>query len=745
MLLGLATGFSLHAAEAPASFEWQRAFLDQYCVACHNDVTRTANFTLQTVALDQVGHRTDEVGVWESVVLKLRAREMPPPGLPRPEPLTYDRLASWLEVSLDEVAEASPNPGRPVIQRLNRAEYTNAIRDLLALEIDGREYLPADDSGYGFDNIGDVLTLSPSLLERYMIAAAKISQLAVGDPNLRPTLQTYEMRPTMIQQGRMNEEQTFGTRGGESVRHYFPLDGEYRIKIRLQRTHANQIRGLAKPHDIEVRFDRARIAEFTVGGNGVINPWGAVMDASVYEQTADDGLELALDVKAGTHAIAVTFPEKRGLPEGLLEPNLSTASYEFAGDRDAPMALGSIEVSGPYNATKPFDTPTRNNHFTCDPIGTVSGDQGCAAQILSSLARRAFRRPVTDDDLSQLMTFYASGRVDGGFDRGIQRALRAILVDPEFLFRIESEPTDIAPATAYRVSEVELASRLSFFLWSSIPDDELLQLAGNGELAKSAVRKAQVKRMLASPKLKRFCDSFPSQWLQLDRIVSAVPDEIKYKDFFFAAPNYRTTMDMMMEPLLLFETVLIENRSILEFIDSKYTYRSGRLRKWYGDVPTGKIGGPVTMQFTRQPVNDRRQGGVITNAAVMTMTSGPDETKPITRGAWIAGVIFNAPPEPPPANVPPLSEAKDSDKNLTLRERFAEHRENATCAGCHAKLDPLGFALENFDPVGRWRDGYENGRPVDASGVLFRKHKFNNVAEFKDCLLYTSPSPRDRG
>ena len=284
------------------------------------------------------------------------------------------------------------------------------------------------------------------------------------------------------------------------------------------------------------------------------------------------------------------------------------------------------------------------------------------------------------------------------------------------------------------------ASRLSFFLWGSIPDDALLQLAGNGELAKPAVRAAQVNRMLANPKLKRFCDSFPSQWLQLDRIVSAVPDENKFKDFFYAAPNYRTTMDMMMEPLLLFETVLIENRSILEFIDSEYAYRSGRLRQWYGDKPAGKIGGPATMQFTRQPVTDRRQGGVITTAAVMTMTSGPDETKPITRGAWIAGVIFNAPPDSPPADVPPLGKPKVADKKLTVRERFAVHRERADCAGCHSKLDPLGFALENFDPVGRWRDGYENGRTVDASGVLFRKHSFKNVVEFKDAIL----SEKDR-
>ena len=357
---------------------------------------------------------------------------------------------------------------------------------------------------------------------------------------------------------------------------------------------------------------------------------------------------------------------------------------------------------------------------------------------LRKFMTRAFRRPVPKPLLNHY-TDHVHRQIDlgVGFTDAMKEAASAVLSSPRFLYLYDR------PAVAGKTESLDgydLASRLSFFLWGSIPDDALLQLAGNGELAKPAVRAAQVNRMLANPKLKRFCDSFPSQWLQLDRIVSAVPDENKFKDFFYAAPNYRTTMDMMMEPLLLFETVLIENRSILEFIDSEYAYRSGRLRQWYGDKPAGKIGGPATMQFTRQPVTDRRQGGVITTAAVMTMTSGPDETKPITRGAWIAGVIFNAPPDPPPADVPPLGKPKVADKKLTVRERFAVHRERADCAGCHSKLDPLGFALENFDPVGRWRDGYENGRTVDTSGVLFRKHSFKNVVEFKDAIL----SEKDR-
>ena len=355
---------------------------------------------------------------------------------------------------------------------------------------------------------------------------------------------------------------------------------------------------------------------------------------------------------------------------------------------------------------------------------------------LEPFLQRAFRRPAPKA-LVDRYTRYVHTQLDAGveFTEAMKEVVSTVLSSPRFLYlydqpALKKNGKGLEPLDGY-----DLASRLSFLFWGSIPDDELLRLAGDGSLAKPPVLRAQVNRLLADPKLKRFCDSFPSQWLQLDNIISSVPDKQKFPDFYYAPPDYRTTMDMMMEPLLLFETVLIENRSILEFIDSDYTFRSGRLRKWYGEDPAGKVGGPVTMQFKKQPVPDRRQGGVMTTAAMLTMTSGPDETKPITRGAWVASVIFNAPPEPPPADVPPLEKPKASEKNLTLRERFAAHRERADCAGCHAKLDPLGFALENFDPVGRWRNTYENGREVDASGQLFRKHTFKNVVEFKDAIL----------
>ena len=353
---------------------------------------------------------------------------------------------------------------------------------------------------------------------------------------------------------------------------------------------------------------------------------------------------------------------------------------------------------------------------------------------LQHLLKRAFRAPVDDKTFSKYYSFAEQEMNQGmGMGDAMKDVFSAILASPRFLYLYDRGGEEGREPESRQ--NLDLASRLSFFLWGSVPDDQLLEVAMEATLRQDEQLTRQVDRMLTDEKVKRFCDSFPTQWLQLDRIISAVPDEKKYRDFYYGPPLYRTTMDMMMEPLLLFETVLIEDRSVLELIDSNYTFRSARLSKWYGDAPNGKLGGPVTIRFTRQSVKDRRHGGLITNGAVMTMTSGPLETKPITRGAWVAGVIFNSPPPPPPAEVPPLPEEKEVDDSLTLRERFADHRERADCAGCHEKLDPLGFALENFDPVGRWREKYHNGREVDASGTLFRSHKFSNIIEFKDAIL----------
>ncbi len=745
VLLGLATAVSLQAARvgtappatpgpmaaasvqqaagtAPAAVEWQRALLDEYCVACHNDRTRTAGLSLQTVALDQVGQVADEVGDWEKVVRKLRARTMPPADRRRPEPAAYDRLASSLETALDAAAASAPNPGRPAIHRLNRAEYTNAIRDLLALDVDGRELLPADDSGYGFDNIGDVLSLSPSLLERYMIAAAKISQLAVGDPGIRATVQTYKMRPTLIQHGRMSEDLPFGTRGGMSVRHYFPVDGEYRVKIRLQRTHANQIRGLAQPNDIEVRFDRRRIAEFTVGGDGLINPWRAVMSASAYEQTADEGLELTLDVTAGTHTIGVAFTEKRGLPEGVLEPRLSAASYEFAGDRDAPMSVDSLQISGPYDGVTPAHTPSRSRIFTCAPVGGADGDEACATEILASLARRAFRRPVTDEDLEPLVGFYTIGRADGGFDRGIQRALRAILVDPEFLFRIEREPDGVPPATAYHVTDVELASRLSFFLWSSLPDDELLDLAERGQLGEPNVLRQQVRRMLGDPRLSALVENFAGQWLYLRNLRGVAPDPDAYPEF---DDNLREAFRRETE--LFVESQLRDDRSVVELLTADYTFVNERLARHY------EIPGVYGNHFRRVSLGDGVRAGILGHGSILTATSYPNRTSPTLRGKWVLENLLGAPPPAPPANVPDLDES-DAISPRSVRERLEMHRANPVCASCHAQMDPLGLALEPFDAIGGFRT-HDGDAAIDASATLPDGSSFVGPAGVREHLL----------
>jgi mono/diheme cytochrome c family protein len=712
---------------APQTLEWQRDFLDQYCVACHNDRAQMAGLTLQTVALQRVGHPAqDDAVVWEKVIRKLRAQSMPPVGRRRPEPAAYERMASWLEGTIDASAAATPNPGRPVVHRLNRAEYTNAIRDLLALDIDGREWLPADDSGYGFDNIADVLSLSPSLLERYMIAAAGISQIAVGDPALRPTRKTYRTRPTFIQEGRMSDDLPFGSRGGLSVKHYFPVDGEYRVKIRLQRTHANQIKGLSEANTVEVRLDRERFTTFTVGGDGVINPWGAVMAASAYEQTADEGLEFSLDVVAGTRTIGVTFPEKRGLSEGVLEPRLSSASYEFAGDRDASMAVDSIEISGPYDGVRPDETPSRSRIFTCTPVGEAGTAEqtACATEILATLARGAFRRPVDEGDVEILLGFYRTGQAEGGFDRGIQKALRALLVDPEFLFRIDTagEPAGTEPGAAYPITDIELASRLAFFLWSSIPDDELLTLAEQRRLSEPEVLEAQIRRMVDDPKSSALVENFGGQWLYLRNLPGVRPDPDAYPEF---DDNLRDAFRTETE--LFLDSQLRADKSVVDLLTADYTFVNARLAEHYG------MAGVHGNHFRRVPLGDGLRSGLLGHGSILTATSYPNRTSPTLRGKWMLENLLGAPPPAPPPNVPDLADS-DVVSPRSVRERLEAHRANPVCASCHAQMDPLGLALEQFDAIGGVRT-HDGESPIDASATLPDGSSFEGPNGVREHLL----------
>ena len=701
-----------------------RALLDRYCVACHNDRARQAGVTLQTIDTDQIGQIAEDVEVWEKVVRKLRARAMPPPGRPRPDDAVYDAVAASLESALDHAAAADPNPGRPPIHRLNRAEYRNAIRDLLALEIDERALLPPDESGYGFDNIADVLAISPVLLDRYMVAAEKVSRLALGDASIRPAVQKHTVPYTLWQDGRMSEELPFGSRGGLAVRHHFPLDGEYVIKMTLQRAYGNHIRGLGEPNDIELRVDRRRIAQFTVGGDGERAPWDAVSRPSLYEQTADEGLEVRVEVKAGTRLLSAAFLDKAVVPEGVLEPRPGVSSLAFSRDRNAAMALDSIQVSGPYNARTPEDTPSRSRVFVCYPLEATQ-EESCAEEILSTLARRAFRRPVADEDVEPLVSLYREGRNEGSFETGIQFALRGILIDPEFLFRVERDPVSAAPATAYLLSDVELASRLSFFLWSSIPDDELLDLAARGQLKAPAILEQQVARMLRDARSHALVDNFFGQWLLLRNMRTVAPDPDAFLDF---DENLREAMERETE--LFVESQVRDDRSVLELLRADYTFLNERLARHYG------IPNVYGNHFRRVTVDGRGRGGLLGHGSILTATSYPNRTSPTKRGLWVLENLLGSPPPPPPPEVPGLPDADHpgDGRSLSMRERMEVHRTSPVCASCHVLMDPLGFSLENFDGLGAWRTT-EGGTPIDASSALPDGVRFEGPSGLRDVLL----------
>ena len=709
------------AAEAAST---PRALLDRYCVACHNDRARQAGLTLQSIDTGRVGHVAEEVEAWEKVVRKLRGRAMPPPGRPRPEAEAYDAAAHVLETALDSAAAVDPNPGRPPIHRLNRVEYRNAIRDLLALEIDERELLPPDESGYGFDNIADVLAISPVLLDRYMVAAEKISRLALGDAALRPATETYTVPYTLWQEGRMSEDLPFGSRGGLAVRHHFPLDGEYVIKIELQRAYGNHIRGLQEPNDVELRLDRARIGQFTVGGDGVRAPWNAVSRPSLYEQTADEGLEVRMEVKAGTRLVSAAFLDRTAVAEGVLEPRPGVSSLAYSRDRNAAMALDSIEISGPYSGATPEDTASRRQVFSCYPEAAAE-EPGCAADVLSTLARRAFRRPVDEADVEPLLALYEEGRREGGFEQGIQFALRGVLIDPEFLFRIERDPDGAAPAAAYPVTDLELASRLSFFLWSSLPDDELIDVAAAGRLHEPGVLETQIARMLGDRRSDAFVDNFFGQWLLLRNMRTVAPDPDAFLDF---DENLREALEQ--ETAYFVESQVRDDRSVLDLLRADYTFLNERLARHYG-VPN-----VYGNHFRQVPVAAHGRGGLLGQGSILTATSYPNRTSPTKRGLWVLENLLGTPPPPPPPEVPGLPDANHPEeaRRLSMRERMEVHRISPVCASCHVLMDPLGFSLENYDGVGAWRTT-EDGAPIDVSSTLPDGSRFAGPDGLRDILL----------
>ena len=710
------------APVAPAAGAEHGALLQRYCIACHNSRLRTAGLSLDDVEVSEA-HVAADAELWEKVVQKLRSRTMPPPRRPRPDDDAYRAFASWLETSLDRAADAAPNPGRPQLHRMNRAEYRNAVRDLLALDADVSA-LPADDSTFGFDNIADALGVSPLLLESYVTTARKISRLAVGSPVI-PTVTTTYKTPEDLTQDYHLRELPLGTRGGIRVTEYFPVDAEYEIRVRLRRTAVGTIRGIGEEHNLELTLDGRRIALFPIGSEDAYqalvvneqNPGQTVSKAF----TADEGMRVRLQLPAGPHEIVAAFVGKpAALSEETRKPFLR--SYVSSNSRRGLPDVDSVLIAGPFDPTRPDDTPSRQRIFTCRPEAPEDAAP-CARSILTRLGRLAYRRPLETPEVDRLLAFYEEGHRDGGFESGIELALRFMLASPQFLFRLETEPEDVAAGAVYPVSDLDLASRLSFFLWSSLPDDELLSVAERGELGAPDELRRQVRRMLADPRASALVENFAGQWLYLRNLANTNPDPPTFPDF---DDNLRRALQRETE--LFFESVMAEDRSILDLLTADYTFLNERLARHYG------IPGIYGDRFRRVAVTDEGRRGILGHGSLLTVTSYATRTSPVLRGKWILENLLGSPPPPPPPDVPDLEDA-GSAEGLSIRERLEQHRANPACATCHARMDPYGFGLENFDAIGRWRSDGPGGEPIDASDVLPDGTAFNGPSELREAIL----------
>ena len=701
-------GYSLAWGAPQQSANPHKAAINRYCISCHNAKVKAGGLSVDALNIEDVSQNPD---AWEKVVRKLRARYMPPAGAPRPDEKTYETLVATLETSLDRASAAKINPGRSdTFRRLNRTEYQNSVRDLLAITVDVTGLLPGDEASHGFDNV-TVGDLSPTLLERYLSAAQKISRNAVGSPIKAPGGMMVVLPPDLTQETHF-DGLPFGTRGGTVVPYTFPLDAEYEIQLRLARDRNEHVEGLHDTHEVELMIDGERVKLFTV----------KQVKPGTDHHAVDQHLNLRLPIKAGPHEIAATFLMNR---TALIENERQPYQAHFNMDRHPRItpAIYSVTVNGPYKAVGPGDTPSRRRLFVCKPTKPAEDDD-CAKRILLTVARRAYRRPVVDADVQALMRFYREGRSDGGFESGIEMALRAVLVSPEFLFRVEQDPAKIAPGTAYKISNLELASRLSFFLWSSIPDDELLNSAISGKLATPAVLEQQVRRMLKDDRSSVLVTNFAEQWLYLRNLASANPDMRLFTDF---DDNLRQSFKKETE--LFFESILREDRSVLELLSANYTFLNERLAKHY-DIPN--IYGS---RFRKVMLaNDSERGGLLRQGSILTVTSYPNRTSPVIRGKWILDNILGVPPPPPPPFVPALKENGGIGKTLSMRERLAQHRENPACSGCHQLMDPVGFAFENYDGVGRWRN-LDDSAVIDAAGSLPDGSKFQGVKGLQQTLL----------
>ena len=722
-----------------------RALLDQYCVICHNQAVVNSvaqpNEGLQTTQLrnlgltldvEDVSNLAENPEVWEKVIKKLRVGVMPPPNYPRPDKESYDGFRTFLENELDRVASTQINPGRTqAFHRLNQTEYQNSVRDLLDLDIDVADLIPTDaPDQYGFDNNADVLALSPLSVERYVSAAHKIAELAVGATPRGASINTYEVPLNLIQDDRLSEELPFGSRGGAAIEHMFPVDGEYRITLNLQTNYVDFVRGYDQPHEVELSLDGQHLETFAFGGDapGTPAPYsyaGNIRGNDDWEEFmmafAEEGFEIQVNVKAGPRVIGATFPREMWENEGIQQPRLFGYHLAVTELPDANPAVDSIQIEGPLSVDGPGDTPSRRRIFSCLPAN-LDEEPACAQQILSSLARRAYRRPVSESDVQGLVEFYNQGRLDGGFEVGIQFALERVLVSPDFLFRIEQDPADAQPGAMYAISDIELASRMSFFLWSSPPDDELLNQAERGALREPGMLEQQVQRMMADPRADAFIKNFVGQWLYLRNLDDFYPDPAAFPEF---DENLRTALQRETE--LFIDDQIRSDASLLDLLRADYTFVNERLARHYG------IPGVYGSRYRKVTVDGNQRGGLLGHGGLMMVTSYPNRTSPVLRGKFVLENLLGGPPPEPPPNVPALETSSDG-KILTMREAMVMHRENPACRVCHAAMDPIGFSLENYDVVGKWRREFA-GQPIDASGLLPDGNTFDGPDGLQGLLL----------
>ena len=699
---------------APSSRELDRALFDQYCVACHNERAKIAGLMLDRVDLTDVAA---DAAILEKVVTKLRTGQMPPAGRPRPEPVASAEFVSSLESALDRAAAVSPDPGRVPAQRLNRLEYVSAVEDLLGLSVD-QALLPPDPLGVGFDNNGQFLSITPSLMNRYMSAAHKVARLAVADPATPVSLVEYRAPLHAEQNVRTSEDLPFGTTGGFAIRHNFPIDGDYVLKVRLQRnTFGDTLRGLDEEVEIQLSIDHELVTLLTVGGDypgydpGLVN---ALPDDDAegnarhrYRLVADEHLDVRVPVKAGLRLVSAAFTDRDArMPERVPMQPMSIQSRIHLDDAGDP-GIDRIEVVGPYNSTVTEDTVSRQKIFTCRPASEQDVTP-CARQIVGRLATNAYRRPVSAAEVNELLGLF-EGVEDRlrGFDAGIGLVVEALLSSPSFLFRVEQDPAGVAPGNAYHVSDLELASRLSFALWRSVPDDELRDLAVQGRLRDRTVRTRQVRRMLADPKADRWMVDFMEQWLEVRSLHAHEPSPSRFPGFDDALREAMET-----ETRLFFQSQVHEDRSIVDLLRADYTYLNEQLAAHYS---VSGVHGP---QFRRVKITDPRRQGLLGHASILTTTSYADRTSVVLRGKWVLGTLLGSAPPPPPADVPPLEDNKPGEPPKSLRERMDQHRANPVCARCHAPMDPMGFVLENFGPTGRWRDS-DDGASIDSAVKTF--------------------------